>query len=298
VTYNFEVTTENGRLKVEEKNGNKFAITDFASAGSGKVAASVPSGQNVSGSATAKLLDDTAYATTATTQAAGTVTKTDIDLTFTATDDTFSFKISDGTATAVVTPTVHDADGNGSDILAAVRTALSLSGLDDVMSASVATVGGVNVLTLEHSLGREVTISDFATTGSQTVKAESGATGVTGVAKFLDDNGGNGNSATLSTIVATSSSLASDAIEVIDRALADVNDQRGVLGSVQNRLEHTINNLTNISVNTSAAQSRIEDADYAVEAANLAKAQIMQQAGTAMLAQANAMQQTVLSLLQ
>jgi flagellin len=74
--------------------------------------------------------------------------------------------------------------------------------------------------------------------------------------------------------------------------------ERAFLGAIAGRLQHTIDNLGNIATNTSAARSRIEDADYAEESAKLAKAQVLQQAGTAMLAQANASTQTVLSLLQ
>ena len=88
------------------------------------------------------------------------------------------------------------------------------------------------------------------------------------------------------------------AIELIDTAIKDVNIQRSKLGAVSNRLNHTVNNLTNISSNLSAAKGGIEDADFALETTNLAKNQILQQASTAMLAQANASKQNVLSLLQ
>ena len=91
-------------------------------------------------------------------------------------------------------------------------------------------------------------------------------------------------------------SLAS--ITNLDKAIASVNKQRSQLGAVSNRLDHTINNLTNISVNLEAGRSRIEDADFAAESTNMAKSQILQQASTAMLAQANASKQGVLSLLQ
>jgi flagellin len=89
-----------------------------------------------------------------------------------------------------------------------------------------------------------------------------------------------------------------DAIEAIDDAIQTVNIQRSELGAVSNRLNHTVNNLTNISSNLSAAKGGIEDADFALETTNLAKNQILQQASTAMLAQANASKQNVLSLLQ
>jgi flagellin len=88
------------------------------------------------------------------------------------------------------------------------------------------------------------------------------------------------------------------AIVNVDAAIKAVNDQRSALGAVSNRLNHTVNNLTNISTNLSAAKGGIEDADFALETTNLAKNQILQQASTAMLAQANASKQNVLSLLQ
>jgi len=88
------------------------------------------------------------------------------------------------------------------------------------------------------------------------------------------------------------------AIAAIDNAIKTVNIQRSKLGAVSNRLSHTVNNLTNISSNLSAAQGGIEDADFAKETTDLAKNQILQQASTAMLAQANASKQNVLSLLQ
>jgi len=88
------------------------------------------------------------------------------------------------------------------------------------------------------------------------------------------------------------------AVDDIDDAIKLVNDQRSALGAVSNRLNHTVNNLTNISSNLSAAKGGIEDADFALETTNLAKNQILQQASTAMLAQANASKQNVLSLLQ
>jgi flagellin len=87
-------------------------------------------------------------------------------------------------------------------------------------------------------------------------------------------------------------------IVLIDAAIKSVNVQRSELGAVSNRLNHTVNNLTNISSNLSAAKGGIEDADFALETTNLAKNQILQQASTAMLAQANASKQNVLSLLQ
>ena len=86
-------------------------------------------------------------------------------------------------------------------------------------------------------------------------------------------------------------------IGLIDAAIKEVNAQRSTLGATTNRLNHTVNNLTNMSANLSSAQGRIQDADFAIETTNLAKNQILQQASTAMLAQANASKQNVLGLL-
>lgn len=90
---------------------------------------------------------------------------------------------------------------------------------------------------------------------------------------------------------------ANTAIKRIDAALNSVNSNRADMGALQNRFESTIANLQNVSDNLTAARSRIQDADYAAEMATLTKNQILQQAGTAMLAQANSLPQSVLSLL-
>lgn len=90
---------------------------------------------------------------------------------------------------------------------------------------------------------------------------------------------------------------ANAAITAVDNALTQVDRVRGDLGAVQNRFESTVSYLANLSENLSAARSRIRDADFALETSNLTKAQILQQAGTAMLAQANALSQNVLTLL-
>ncbi|PQQ25553.1 FliC/FljB family flagellin [Photorhabdus hindustanensis] len=86
-------------------------------------------------------------------------------------------------------------------------------------------------------------------------------------------------------------------LETLDKALAQVDSLRSSLGAIQNRLESTVNNLNNTVNNLSSARSRIEDADYATEVSNMSRGQILQQAGTAVLAQANQIPQNVMSLL-
>jgi flagellin len=96
----------------------------------------------------------------------------------------------------------------------------------------------------------------------------------------------------------SSVSNARSLITTLDGVLENLNQQRAELGSYSNRLDSTVSNLTNISSNLEAGRGRIEDADFAAETTALAKSQILQQASTAMLAQANASKQNVLSLLQ
>ena len=97
--------------------------------------------------------------------------------------------------------------------------------------------------------------------------------------------------------IASGITVASGAIGELDTVITDVSAQRATFGAVSNRLTHAIDNLTNVKTNSEAYRSRILDTDYSVATSEMARAQIIQQAGTAMLAQANALPQTVLALL-
>lgn len=109
---------------------------------------------------------------------------------------------------------------------------------------------------------------------------------------------GDAKSTKISDINLTTAKGAQIAVQSIDEAIKSIDSQRAELGAVQNRFENTIANLQNIGENVSAARGRIQDTDYAAETAALSKNQILQQAGTAILAQANQLPQAVLSLLQ
>lgn len=113
----------------------------------------------------------------------------------------------------------------------------------------------------------------------------------------LTSTGIDGTAIDAAALDVSSAANAATAITNVDAALSDVNTARSSLGAGQNRLESAINNLTTTSTNLADARSRIEDADYSAETTALAKAQILGQASTAMLAQANQSQQNVLSLL-
>ena len=106
------------------------------------------------------------------------------------------------------------------------------------------------------------------------------------------------NMNTVSNISLLTQAGADAALAVIDGAIEKISSMRSSLGAIENRLDHTISNLMNVSEQTSAARSAIEDADFAAESAKLAKAQVLKQAGVGMLSQANASSQLVLQLLQ
>ncbi len=122
------------------------------------------------------------------------------------------------------------------------------------------------------------------------------ATTKTGLIDSNVNAGGSFGSAIASISIDTQAN-AQKAIKVIDNALTTINDVRSDLGAINNRLDFTVSNLANISEKTSAARSRITDADFAAETANLSRSQVLQQAASAMLAQSNARPQQVLSLL-
>ena len=140
-------------------------------------------------------------------------------------------------------------------------------------------------------------------TGGTLNLSYSAPTGVSGSVVFAQTGGLNSSTAIasagtsvsamdISTVAGSNAALTS-----IDAALQTVNSTRAALGAVQNRFSSTIQNLQTGSENLSASRSRIQDADFAAETANLSRAQVLQQAGTAMVAQANQLPQQVLQLL-
>ncbi len=135
----------------------------------------------------------------------------------------------------------------------------------------------------DASAGSMNGISASKLTATAAVTGIATATGVTGQA---------------SAAAVTAASNATAAITALDTAIEAVSNQRSTFGAGANRLEHAVDNLTNVKTNAEASRSRILDTDYAEATAELARTQIIQQASTAMLAQANQLPQTVLALLQ
>lgn len=185
----------------------------------------------------------------------------------------------------------------GDDIGITNFSVASVTGADD----TTATLTALDIDGKDTDVTEDLTVTGDSTAVRGNVRLESaGAFQVVGAADGQVVAGaklGVSQLTSVDTIDISTQEGAQSAISVLDSAIASIDKNRASLGAIQNRFESTISNLQNISENVSAARSRIMDTDYAAESANLTKYQIMQQAGTAMLAQANQLPQAVLSLL-
>lgn len=249
-----------------------------------------------------------------------------------------SVELSNLSASGTVTMSLSTGDGNNATISAQISDVNDLEPLAREINASsgktgiTAEVDGGTIKLIQES-GKDVVIEGFTSngagsptidlTGSSQATAQL-ATGGNDSARIAGEiNFDSASSFAVSSTVAggaggifaTTDTFGSDpekvadidistfegassAMRVLDSALETINGIRADLGAVQNRLESTIANLSTTSENLSAARSRIQDADFAAESANLARTQVLQQAGLSVLAQANARPQQVLQLLQ
>jgi len=182
--------------------------------------------------------------------------------------DTFA---SSGDAASSIKAYVTDFDGTKS---ATTDTLTKGTGDDSVIVAGEVRFSSVG----------SFTVVDAGTSGAGTGYMAAGST--------------TASQAAISAVNISTLTGANSAITTIDGALNKISDARANLGAVSNRIDHTISNLGNVLINTEASKSRIQDADFAKVTGDLTKSQIMSQAATAMLAQANASKQGVLSLLQ
>ena len=212
------------------------------------------------------------------------------------------------------------------DLASQINTKTSATGIIATVSGNNLRLTGTNVqnLTITEATGTNTTaLSVFNTSISTRFQAgirldsvknnpisiSLGDTQVTDSIGLLEQNVGAadfqvnaptlgvGSGQSLAGLNVSSLDSATAAISVIDNAIEKISSARSKLGAMENRLNNVVNNLTNISTNTAASRSRIQDTDYATETTALAKSQIISQAATAMLAQANQQPQTVLSLL-
>ncbi|WP_079223692.1 FliC/FljB family flagellin [Citrobacter werkmanii] len=180
-------------------------------------------------------------------------------------------------------------DSLTSAIKGKAATVDSVAGTDYTIAATTGavteTAGGKSVFTKADGSLTNTNIATYF------VQADGAITNGSGKAAYKDANG------KISTDAQTATDKTTDPLKALDKALAQVDALRSDLGAVQNRFDSTITNLGNTVNNLSSARSRIEDADYATEVSNMSRAQILQQAGTSVLAQANQTTQNVLSLL-
>jgi flagellin len=145
--------------------------------------------------------------------------------------------------------------------------------------------------------GEDLLAETGGTSGTYTFQVGAGFSDVNSIEVLIEDASTTGIYTPIASAAITTASLASEAIEDLDAAIEAGSEQRSVLGSAINQLTYAADNMSNISMNTAASRSRIEDTDYAQASTELARTQIIQQAATAMLAQANQSPQSVLALL-
>lgn len=213
---------------------------------------------------------------------------------------TYSLQIND---TMIYDATVVSSTLDIDDVAAAINQKAAATGV-------TATVDGTDIV-LSSSDGRTIQIDetlagdtaggvgDSTNYGSVTLSASDTIT-LAGDPSVVGFSAGTIalDTSTLSSVSVSSVTGSNETIQRVDAALSSVSTLRGDFGAVQNRFESTITNLQTISENLAASRSRIQDADFAAETAKLTKAQILQQAGVSILAQANSAPQSVLALLQ
>jgi flagellin len=234
--------------------------------------------------------------------------------------------------TGTFTFNLYGSNANAVAISASVVSTSDLSSLADAINGKAASTGVTatangGTITLSSAQGYDIALENVSNgaAGTLTVTGGSGAARILGAAVGTDSTrlagsvsfqssssysvatsatgtlfSASPNASTLSSVASInvgSQAGANSAISVIDGALGFINSMRAQLGAVQNRIESTVSNLSATSENLSAARSRVQDADFAAETANLTRSQVLQQAGMAMLAQANAVPSQVLTLL-
>jgi len=217
------------------------------------------------------VLADAINAKTGTTGVTATLTNANAGITLAdATGDNITI---DGFLTASGTGT---ADVTGSTDLAAVAIGAAV-GTDSTIISGQITFNSADAFSVSSSIAAAAgSITNGAAAGDTTVSSQE----------------------TLASVDISTVAGANTALRIVDASIAQISSNRAELGAIQNRFESTISNLSTTSENAAAARSRIRDADFAAETANLARSQILQQAGISVLVQANANPQNVLALLQ
>jgi flagellin len=285
---------DGGNLELASDTAAGITIADNAGTGSGDMATALGAtgaSLTLEASLSFEAVDPTIEAINITGAAAGAAiglnVRTEGDVTGVAADDTISQVYNDGDIVLNgVSIDGFTSGAIGTDIAQAadIVTALNKQSGD---TGIVASTDGAGLLTLNSVDASEISI-DFADASASALVTRTG---------LLETNNSSSRSDSVADIDISTQAGATAAIDVVDAALEQINSQRADLGAVNNRLDFTVSNLENVVENTSAARSRIVDADFASETAELSRAQVLQQASQAILAQANARPQQVLSLL-
>jgi flagellin len=234
--------------------------------------------------------------------------RTDHQLTINGTQTT-AVTVGPNSVTAMVDAINDIAGTTGVTATAEGNTAIILSDVDgdDITIENNSAATDISVNRLDHDGTTESTDVNLGAGTALHATRVMGTIQLSSSSSFSVSVAGTATDGYISTTVAvsgidsasvTTATNASNALNIIDGAIEKVASMRSGLGAIDNRLLHSVSNLMAVSDNTSAAKSLLEDADYSAESANLAKAQVLMQAGTAMLAQANASPQLVLQLIQ
>ncbi|WP_087784966.1 flagellin N-terminal helical domain-containing protein [Yersinia intermedia] len=303
-TNNFDVGGVAYKTDINSGAVTKAGVAQYIDAGTGAF----------SGTATAANTASTVYTTTATAGAEATSVASAslgkaVGDKFTAQGMEFTVKTaSDANGNGVFSATV---DGKSVDFTTTASTTAAAADAKIATSSALYTsVVGGGLTTKTAETNRAATLADLDLQGATKTGSTLTVNGTAYTANAKGDeitNGtgkvmymsrtANGNTTLINEDAAASQKSTDNQLATVDKALAQVDALRSGLGAVQNRFDSAITNLGNTINNLTSARSRIQDADYSTEVSNMSRAQILQQAGTSVLAQANQVPQTVLSLL-
>ena len=310
--FEYEIDGTNKALTIRQRDGGEILLGGFVTASTHKdltAAITTPSGQGTSQTLSFQNHDKATSATASGTQ--GVATAATLTL---SGDDVYSMTVSDGTQSYTASDLIVDIDDTTStnNFGNAVTEALLGSGINVSMDTSgnvffrradggsvilqsfTAARGGTGVWTPDSGQGTSYNVAGTGSVAGSTSTSVSTSSSSSSSSSSSGTTSGN----SIANMSIGTQTGANSAITTIDAALNYVQAERSNLGAVQNRLTYTVDNLTNAMTNAASARSRVLDTDYAKETAELARAQIIQQAATAMLAQANQQPQIVLALLQ
>ena len=307
--------------------GTAFTVSTTDAAGSVQTTAPITYAANAGANVIAGAINAAAAGVGSTAVGSNSATLSGLSaggtVTFTLNTQTNATTPPDGTFTAV-SANISAVVTNQSDLsslVSAINGQQSTTGI----TAEFSTAGDKSSITLKTLDGRNIGIGAFTNstagndsvsfsgqtlteagtvaavkTGTIALSSGRGAISTANAAATVFASAGTNNSSfeSVAAIDISTAAGAQTALGTIDSALAQISGSRAALGAYQNRFDSVITNLQTTSENLSASRSRIQDADFALETANLSRAQILQQAGTAMVAQANQLPQQVLKLLQ